>query len=407
MKKRIFLSAPALVCCAGQNRNELYESCLAGYQGGLVTGELSGDGGLIPGGINPDGKYPIGIVSQELPEAHLPDQLAYTGNTKIIRIINAALEQMRPVIEKAVARYGPDKIGVCLGSCDIGSEASLLAHRASLESNACPEDILPFHSASFSTEFITHKFGLSGPAFTVAVACASGASAIVRGAELIQAGICDAVIAGGADIVTETVFAGFYALEAVSDSLTNPFSKNRKGINLGEGAAFFLLESADSGVELLGVGESADANHMTAPGTDGAGPAMAMKAALLDAGISGDQIGYVNLHGTGTELNDKAENIAMRTVFGAASSALPVSSTKPVTGHTLGAAGALEAAICWMVLSEQKGLPVHCWDGVGDDDIPFFPVGRSDNRTPSVCMSNSFGFGGCNVSLILGRTRNG
>ena len=155
---------------------------------------------------------------------------------------------------------------------------------------------------------------------------------------------------------------------------------------------------------MLGAGESVDACHMTRPGMDGAGPAKAMKAALLDAGINSDQIGYVNFHGTGTVLNDKAEHLAMRTVFG--TSIPPASSTKPITGHTLGAAGTLEAAICWTVLEERRGLPVHCWDGVIDEEIPFSPVGRSDQKAPTICMSNSFGFGGCNVSLILGNRGN-
>jgi 3-oxoacyl-[acyl-carrier-protein] synthase-1 len=389
MKKKIYLSAPALVCCAGLNRNEFYESCLSGYQGGLVMRELSGTGK----------QFPVGLICADMPEVNLPQPLAYAGNIKIIRIINEALNQLAPAVEKAVAQYGPDRIGVCLGSCDIGSEAVLLAQYV-LENYS-----LHFQSASFCAEFITRKFGVSGPAFTAAAACASGANAIMRGADLIQAGYCDAVIAGGADAVTGTVFAGFHSLEVLSDDLSNPFSKNRKGINLGEGAAFFLLEAEkNSCVELLGCGESVDAYHMTTPGTDGAGPARAMKAALLDAGIGSEQIGYVNCHGTGTVLNDKAEALAMKTVFGGN---VPASSIKPIIGHTLGAAGALEAAICWMVLNEQRGLPVHCWDGVMDEDAPFFAVGSSDqerivNAAPSICMSNSFGFGGCNVSLILG-----
>jgi len=391
MNKKIYMSAPALICCAGQNREELYESCLSGNQSGLVKH---------------DGKYPVGLITKELPGVIFPETPVCAGNIKIIRIINAVLEQMRPVVENAVSKYGPDKIGVCVGSCDIGSEAVLLV-RQDFTENSFSENYKPhFKSASFSAEFIIQKFGITGPAFTIAAACASGASAIIRAAELIQSGICDAVIAGGADAVTSTVLAGFCALEAVSESLTNPFSKNRNGINLGEGAAFFLLESEkNSNVELSGGGESVDAYHMTAPGTDGAGPAKAMLAALHDAGITSDKIGYVNLHGTGTALNDRAENNAMKIVFGANYPAFPpVSSTKPVTGHTLGAAGALEAAICWMALNEQRGLPVHCWDGLIDDEMPFIPVSKGNKETPSFCMSNSYGFGGCNVSLILGRS---
>jgi len=391
--KKIYLSAPALVCCAGKNKNELYESCLNGYQGGLVMRKAPGH----------DKEFPVGLVNIEMPEAVSSEPSQYTDSTKIFRIMNAALEQLASAVEKALSRYSPKRIGVCFGSCDNGSDASLLAHRALLEKNAFPKDYsLHFQSASFPAEFISRKFGVCGPAFTIATACASGASAIVRGAELIRSGYCDAVIAGGADIVSDTVFSGFHSLEAVSDSLSNPFSKNRKGINLGEGAAFFLLDSIEenSSIELLGAGESADAFHMTAPGPDGIGPAKAMKAALFDAGITSDKIGYINLHGTGTPLNDKAEALAMKAVF---DQAPPASSTKPITGHTLGAAGALEAAICWSVLTEKKGLPVHCWDGVKDEEAPFFPAGSSINETPSICMSNSFAFGGCNVSLILGR----
>jgi 3-oxoacyl-[acyl-carrier-protein] synthase-1 len=150
----------------------------------------------------------------------------------------------------------------------------------------------------------------------------------------------------------------------------------------------------------LGAGESADAFHMTAPGPDGEGPAKAMKAALVDAGIDNARIGYVNLHGTGTELNDKTEAMAVKEVFG--KDPPPASSTKPITGHTLGAAGALETAICWMVLKMKKGLPIHCWDGVKDEELVFHP-NIPDFGAPDLCMNNNFAFGGCNVSLILGR----
>jgi 3-oxoacyl-[acyl-carrier-protein] synthase-1 len=396
MKKRIFLSAPGLLCCAGLNKDELYESCLCGNQSGMVMREL-------PGG----GKCPTGQILKGMPEFAIPEQsdpLAYAGGTRIIRIINTALEQIRPAVDKAVSQYGPEKIGICFGTCDNGSEGSLLAHRAFLGQGAFPQDYgLRFQSASYPAEFIARKLGVTGTAFTIATACASGASAIVRGAELIRAGICGAVIAGGADVVSETVLAGFNALEAVSNSLCKPFSKNRKGINLGEGAAFFLLDTAEnSAVELLGAGESADGYHITAPGADGAGPVKAIKAALLDAGFEPEQVDYVNLHGTGTVLNDKAEALAMTTVF---RKTPPSSSTKPITGHTLGAAGALEAAICWMALNEQRGLPVHCWDGEKDDELSFYPeIPAWDTPLKNgVCMSNSFAFGGCNVSLVLGR----
>jgi len=139
---------------------------------------------------------------------------------------------------------------------------------------------------------------------------------------------------------------------------------------------------------------------MTAPGQDGAGPAGAMKTAITDAGIRPEDIGYVNLHGTATAHNDKAESLAMTAIFG--NDCPPASSTKPITGHTLGAASAVEAAICWMIINKKKGLPKHCWDGVLDDEFPVLPLDIRD-CTPSICMSNSFAFGGCNVILIIGK----
>ena len=394
--KKIYLSAPALVCCAGLNTDELYRACLDGNQNNFAMREYNGK------------NIPVGQISGDLPEVDLQDfgPPSFTGDTRIIRIINAALAQLAPAVEKAKAKYGREKIGICLGSCDNGSEASLIAHNDYLTRGSFPKDYnLNFQSASFPAEFVSRLFDITGPVFTITTACASGASAIIRGAELIRSGVCDAVIAGGADIVSEAAFTGFNVLEAVSDSLTNPFSKNRKGITLGEAAVFFLLDSEKiSDIKLLGIGESSDAWHMTAPGEDGSGPAKAMKAALDNAGISAGRIDYINLHGTGTVLNDKAESLALKTVFDAAP---PVSSTKPITGHTLGAAGALEAAICWMVLNEQKGLPVHCWDGVFDEDAPFLPAEKNnaDNvcKPSLICMTNNFAFGGCNVSLIMGR----
>jgi 3-oxoacyl-[acyl-carrier-protein] synthase-1 len=408
----IFLSDPGLVCCAGRNGDEFFESALKGDQRGIVpVRAASGEtflAGRIPGELPP------------IDDALLSGLPAYPGNTRILRIINTALEQIRPEIERARARYGPEGIGICIGSCDNGSEASLRAHRAWFTGGAFPGDYrLRFQGAGFPAEFISRKFGLRGPALGIAAACASGAAALIRGAELVRAGFCGAVIAGGADVVSETVLRGFNALEALSGSITNPFSKNRRGLNLGEGAAFFVLtreenpgESGKSTIELLGAGESSDAFHMTSPRADGRGAKEAREAALREAGLAPGGIDYVNLHGTGTMLNDRMEALAMASVFG--EHIPPVSSTKPVTGHTLGAAGALELALCALVLRLREGLPVHRWDGVYDGEFPALPLVNGSGDAPggprtrpgkkrplSVCMSNSFAFGGINTSLII------
>ena len=396
----VCLSAPGLVSCAGNNREALFDTALRGDQSGIGQMSLA------------DGRrFPAGIVA----EGVLSAAGALTPGTggKLYRMTALALEQIRPDVEAALAAYGPDRIGVCAGSCDNGSELSLSAHRAFFAEGEFPAAYdIHFQSASLVAEYIAARFGISGPCLTVATACASGAGAIVKGAELIESGICGAVIAGGADLVSETALSGFAALEAVSAAVCNPFSKNRGGITLGEGAAFFVMRKDDGDraaagprVELLGRGESADAHHMTAPRSDGAGALSAMGEALASAGIGPGGVDYINLHGTGTPLNDQMEAAAIRAVF--ADNAPPVSSTKPVTGHTLGAAGALELALCWMILArrpENGKLPVHCWDGERDSALPFLNfAGRETLAAPRICMSNSFAFGGCNVSLIIGR----
>jgi 3-oxoacyl-[acyl-carrier-protein] synthase-1 len=316
-------------------------------------------------------------------------------------------------VEAVISIYGPDRVGVCAGTCDNGSEISLPAHTSYFSGAGFPASYkLAFQSARLIAEFIAAVFGIKGPCMTIATACSSSAGAIVKGGQLIEGGMCDAVIAGGADLVSQTVMLGFASLEAVSAEICNPFSKNRKGTTLGEGAAFFVMRkdedvpgqaagATEPRVALLGWGESADAHHLTAPRPDGSGAQAAMREALNMAGLAPEDVGYINLHGTGTPLNDSMEALAIHAVF--AGNGPPVSSTKPVSGHTLGAAGALELSLCWMALV-HGGLPVHCWDGQPDPEIPSLNFAASGSAASMrICMSNSFAFGGCNVSLVIGR----
>jgi 3-oxoacyl-[acyl-carrier-protein] synthase-1 len=387
----IMLSPPGLVCCAGNNRKEFFAHALSGDQSGIKPF-------VTPGGRN----FLAGLVDTGTLSSPT------LASLRLLHMSIIALEQIRPEVEIAIATYGPERVGVCAGSCDNGSEVSLPAHRSYCAGDGFP----PFYtlknqSASRIAEFIADSFGIKGPCLTVATACASSAGAIVKGAQLIESGLVDAVIAGGADLASETVLLGFAALEAVSDQICNPFSKNRKGITLGEGAAFFVLKknepqtNTSADIELLGWGESADAHHMTAPRPDGIGARAAMEEALQMAEISPGDVDYINLHGTGTLLNDSMEALAIQAVF--ADKAPPLSSTKPISGHTLGAAGALELALCREALTEG-GLPAHCWDGQLDEKIPRLNfVAPNNNAKPKICMSNSFAFGGCNTSLIIGR----
>jgi len=420
---QIYLSAPAVLCCAGENRAAFFDASVRGDQSGIQPVTAAGGRRFLAGRIN--SPLPEKAPGMEAFPAE------YAANTRIFRVTASALGQIRPVMEKAVAAYGGGRIGVCLGSCDNGSEASTIAHKAYFAGGAFPEKYdLRFQAPSLLAEYTGEFFGVTGPAITIATACSSSAAAIIRAAEFIRAGYCDAVISGGADIASDTAILGFASLEAVSDTITNPFSKNRKGITLGDGAAFFVLSRDPLSPEkilLLGSGESADAYHMTSPREDGAGAVASMRASLSGAGLKPEDIDYINLHGTGTLLNDRMEAFAVKEVFSGPGGKLPLaSSTKPVTGHTLGAAGALELALCWMVLARKPPAesaaaletaaaskpgaalaPMHCWDGEYDETLPplrfagkenSFPVGY----VPRFCMSNSFAFGGSNVSLIIG-----
>jgi 3-oxoacyl-[acyl-carrier-protein] synthase-1 len=382
------------MCCAAGSRAELLEAARRGYQGGIQPFTLS-NGECFPAG-------------------HIPDAALRPTNDpsdmRILRIAAAALRQIQDDLHTAINRYGAERIAVCAGSSDNGTDRYAPALKTYFTTGAFPLDYDPrVQAASYPPDFIRRSAGVSGPAFTVSTACASSAGAIVQAAELIRAGFCDAAIAGGVDIASETVLRGFNSLEAISKTVCNPFSKNRSGITIGDGAAFFVMSREDisgAGISLLGSGENADAYHMTAPHPDGLGAVKAMEKALAEAGIRPEDTAYINLHGTGTLLNDSMEAKAIRSVFGSESP--PASSTKPITGHTLGAAGALELALCWEIIASaerETALPVHCWDGVRDEDFPPLNLVRKEDivKNPHICMSNSFGFGGCNVSLILGK----
>jgi 3-oxoacyl-[acyl-carrier-protein] synthase-1 len=223
-------------------------------------------------------------------------------------------------------------------------------------------------------------------------------------ARLLKAGMADAVITGGADSLCRFTVAGFGALGSVSEQRCNPFSANRNGINIGEGAALFLMTREPGPVRLAGWGETSDAHHMSAPDPEGKGAERAIREALVRAGIDASDIDYVNLHGTATPQNDAMEAGAVQRTLGID---VPCSSTKPLTGHALGAAGAIEAALCWIALTrnQEHRLPPHWWDGVVDPAIAPIRLVRPRERANAAlryALSQSFAFGGSNAALILG-----
>ena len=399
----LYLSKPGVMSCAGNNIDELWQSVTGGNQKGIKKVKAC------------NGEE---YIAARIDEAVLkPSSARY--EMKIMRIENAALEQIASDVEAVVSKYGAERVAVCVGSCDNGTELSVAGHRKYFTEEKFPDDYsLEIQGADYAATFVAEKFGLRGPVNTFSTACSSSAGAIIKGAELIMAGLADAAVVGGVDSASDTTLIGFSSLEAVSNEVTNPFSKNRHGITLGDGASFFvlsreqMLSTGSTAVRLIGWGESADAYHMTSPDPSGAGAEKAIRRALENSGISTGDVGYINLHGTGTKFNDSMEAKAVDAVFAPAGIKVPVSTTKPVTGHTLGAAAALEAAICWKALVENNGkndnikLPVQVWDGEHDEELPQLNFMDSKSGEPTgalkVCLSNSFAFGGANACLVLG-----
>ncbi len=387
---KIYLSKPGVISSAGTDLEELFASLVSGNQSGIKQYKT----------FSGDTFFAARIDGSKLK--------ASTGrlDMKIIKIEEAALEQISENIEKAKSKYGADRIAVCVGSCDNGTEFSLAGHKKYFENGTFPEDYtIEMQGADYVSTFIAEKYGLTGPVCTFSTACSSSAGAIIKAAELIKSGICDAAVTGGIDIASDTTLDGFASLEAISEKITNPFSKNRSGITLGDGAAFFVLskeplEESVPKICLLGYGESCDAHHMTSPDPSGAGAKKAIEKALLNAKIKPEEVDYINLHGTGTKFNDSMEAKAVDAVFGKYK--VPCSTTKPVTGHTLGAAGALELAICFAAITNNV-LPPQIWDGVFDEEMPKlnFVNKNDDLHQVKICLSNSFAFGGANACLVI------
>jgi 3-oxoacyl-[acyl-carrier-protein] synthase I len=298
-------------------------------------------------------------------------------------------------------RYGADRIAVILGTSTSGILSGEQAYQARKPATAqLPEDFDYTHTHDMFSlaDFVRSALDLHGPAMVVSTACASSARTFIDAYQMIASGMCDAAVVGGADSLCGMTLRGFASLDLISPVACRPCDAERDGISIGEAAGFALLEYEGSGPALLGCGASSDGHHMSAPHPGAVGAIASMRAALATGGLSADEIDYVNLHGTGTRANDAMEDIAMIEVFGAAT---PCSSTKGWTGHTLGACGILEALVACLCI-EHRLMP-GCLN-VTALDPDFRARVLTDNEQGAVrrVMSNSFGFGGINCSLIFG-----
>jgi 3-oxoacyl-[acyl-carrier-protein] synthase-1 len=393
MVHSIYLNEMGLVCALGADK--------ASVRSGLFADKPSGveaNASVVSGS-----ELFLGTVTAPLVDVGvLPPSLQSRNNALLL----TALQQIRGAVDAAIARYGAHRVAVVVGTSTAGIGEAQAAIEQYWATQALPT---AFH---FSQQemgspamALNALLGLSGPVIGISTACSSSAKALASAARLLNADMADAVIAGGMDSMCHFTVAGFSALEAVSAARCNPLSRNRNGINIGEGGALFLMTRDAGDVRLAGWGESSDAHHISAPAPRGTGALAAMRAALTRAGLQPADIDYINLHGTATRQNDTAECIAVNELF---PDGVAVSSTKPLTGHTLGGAGALEAALCWLTLQDnaQGYLPPHWWDGAVDPELPPLTIvqsGQSLGRAPQFLLSNSFAFGGSNASLVLAR----
>ena len=367
---RYFLSNLSCACALGRTSAEVLSNGMSGSRAGMVS--LAGD---IPGRT-----ILFGMVPGELPTIADPE---YDMRTD--RLLLHAAGQFRRELDAFIARYGASRVAIVLGASNTGIDEAQRHVDRWLSDGAKPE-AMRFSEIELGTpaDYLKRLLGLKGPAYVVSTACSSSAKAFASARRLIELGVADAAIVGGVDGRCRFAMNGFHALGALAQGACRPLAPDRDGINLGEGVALFTLEredrlppGGDVRVRLAGVGESSDAYHATAPDPEGRGAEAAMRAAMDEAGLAPDDVAYVNLHGTGTQANDEMEMRAVARVFGdrIGSAGLTVESTKPMTGHCLGAAGAVEAALCWLYLSA----------GV----------------VKGAALSNSFAFGGSNACVAF------
>jgi 3-oxoacyl-[acyl-carrier-protein] synthase-1 len=319
------------------------------------------------------------------------------------RLAELGLQQdgFMQAVAAARQRYGADRVGVFIGTSSAGVHQTELAYRERSNGELPSWFHLPTSQNVFAVaNYVRQRLELCGVSRSISTACSSSAKVFASASRAIAAGHCDAAVVGGVDSLCLTTLYGFNALQLVSADICRPADAQRNGLSIGEAAGFALLEAdrGQAGLLLEGYGESSDAHHMSAPDPQGRGAAAAMRAALDGAGLAPGDIGYVNLHGTATPANDLSEDRAICSVFGPAT---PCSSTKGWTGHTLGAAGIVEAVFCLLCLREQF-LPRSLNTRDPDPALEGSIVLESRQSPLRRAMSNSFGFGGSNCSLVFG-----
>jgi len=399
----IYLNDLGVACALGVDKKTVLTNFLAGEQRFMQE----------------DDSFGITTVIGKV-RAKLPDMATYGDfkNSRNNQLALIAFEQIAEKLARVKSTLRKEQnreinIAVVIGTSTSGiasGEHSMQHYLATGEHNQ------DYHYAmqemGATAEFIAQLAGANASVYGISTACTSSAKALISGQRLLESGLADIVIAGGVDSLCKMTINGFNALESISSTHTQPFQASRCGINIGEGAALFIMSKMPDEVALTGFGESSDAHHISAPHPDGEGASQAMLAALARASLSKHEISYINLHGTGTMQNDAMEAKAVAQVF---SKTTPCSASKQLHGHCLGAAGAIEAGLCWLLLSDMNKENHYPKMNIsGDIDASLEQVNllcespqpnQHSNQTICHCMSNSYAFGGNNASLILSNTR--
>ena len=390
-----YLSDLGIACSLGSNKKEISKSLFSKTRHPFAKETLLSSGK----------KVPVGALNFDLPP--MPADLQHL-NSRNNRLLKLVLGEISPTI--SFAQKKDLRLGIVMATSTSGMAEGEAGFK---ENRNWPKTYNYAQQETASPSlFVSQYLNIPGPAYTVSTACSAGAKSIFAAKRLLEADICDAVICGGVDTLCDLTLNGFDSLDLVSETPCQPFDQNRQGITIGEGAAVFVLSKiplSPCDIQLIGTGESSDAHHISAPDPEGKGATQAINQALQEAQLSPQDISYINLHGTGTQLNDAMEARLVNTLFGIGT---PCSSTKSLTGHILGASGAIEAGFLWLMLdqmtSHELPLPPHHGLETVDpnlDAITLVKPGKQSIKPKNLTalMSNSFAFGGSNASIILGK----
>ncbi|MBO4480816.1 MAG: beta-ketoacyl-[acyl-carrier-protein] synthase II [Alphaproteobacteria bacterium] len=374
------LSNLGFVCALGTNTDDISRNARNGDQTGMQPKDVIVNGDVVP----------FGMV-----------KIATKHDMRFYDLLLAAFEQIRPATDNIKSVYSPARIGIVLGASNTAVHEAQQHINNKLSTGVMPDNFsVLMLELGTPAELLRGITGIKGPAFTISTACSSSIKALDCARDLIKKDICDAVICGGVDARCDFALNGFNALEALSHKITNSMSKNRDGINLGECAALFIMQRGENGIFVKGFGETSDAYHPTAPDPSGTGAIESMQKAIMDAKLLASDIDYISMHGTGTLANDAMESRAIYDIF---ADKTICASSKSLTGHCLGAAGACSVALSWLMLTNNFIIP-HVYDGhFADDCAPIKLATTKDNLTVQNVLCNAFAFGGSNSTIIIGK----